>query len=95
MDEAMMEEMEEEIMERMEQMDWDMTPSQMWMKAGKLMEFTSINGFAGEMTRLMIAIGFCTSSALDLFRYKSDSNYYDTYHSSLNTSDTNWFKLGN
>lgn len=93
MDEAMM---EEEIMEKMEQMDWDnMTPSQMWMKAEKLMYFTAINGFAGEMTRLMIAIGFCTHSALDLFRYKEDSKYYDTYHSSLDTSDTNWFKLGN
>ena len=95
MDEAMMEEMEKDIMEKMEQMDWDMTPSQMWMKAAKLMEFTSINPLMGELTRLMIAIGFCTSSALDLFRYKSDSKYYDVYHSSLDTSDTNWFKLGN
>ena len=77
MDGEMMEEMEEDMMEKMEKMDWDMTPSQMWMKAGDLMKFTSIDPFMGTITYLMVAIGVTTSTALDLFRYKSDSDYYD------------------
>ena len=53
-------EMEEEMMEKMEKMDWDMKPSQMWMKAAALMEFTSLNPFMGEITYLMVAIGMTT-----------------------------------
>ena len=90
----MMEEMEEEMMEKMDKMDWDMTPSQMWMKAGDLMRFASIDPFMGEITYLLIAISVATHYGLDLFRYKSDSKYYDSYQAAKNLTDTNWFKIG-
>jgi len=105
MDGEMMEEMEEDMMEKMEKMDWDMTPSQMWMKAGDLMKFTSIDPFMGTITYLMVAIGVTTSTALDLFRYKSDKDYYDATQTGskddIKTVDnkpvfdgTNWAKTG-
>ena len=70
MDDEIKEEMEGEMMEKMEKMDWDMTPSQMWMKAEELMRFTSIDPFMGTITYLMVAIGMTTMTALDLFRYR-------------------------
>ena len=101
MDGEMMEEMEEDMMEKMDKMDWDMTPSQMWMKAGHLMKFASIDPFMGELTYLMVAIGVTTHTALDLFRYQSDSKYYDAYQTgdsvekaTGNLDGTNWTKLG-
>ena len=102
MDGEMKEEMEEDMMEKMEKMDWDMTPSQMWMKAGDLMKFTSIDPFMGTITYLMVAIGVTTHTALDLFRYKSDKDYYDaTATGSKDDLDankkfdgTNWAKTG-
>ena len=94
MDGEMMEEMEEEMMEKMDKMDWDMTPSQMWMKAGDLMKFASIDPFMGEITYMMVAVGMSTKVGLDLFRYKSDKTYYDSYQASLVADDTNWFKIG-
>ena len=90
----MKEEMEEEMMEKMEKMDWDMTPSQMLMKAGDLMKFASIDPFMGEITYMMVAVGMATKTGLDLFRYKSDSTYYDTYQSAMLSTSTNWFKIG-
>ena len=76
MDEEM-EKMEEDMMEKMEKMDWNMNPSEMWMKAGDLMKFASIDPFMGEITYLMVAIGVTTSTALDLFRYrKADGEGY-------------------
>ena len=64
--------MEEEMMDKI---FWDMTPSQMWMKAAELMEFTSLNPFMGNITYLMVAIGMTTHTALDLFRYVKDDQY--------------------
>jgi len=43
----------------------DMTSSQMWMKVGYLMRFTSIDPFMGEITYLLVAIGMATHTALD------------------------------
>jgi len=103
----MKEEMEEEMMEKMEKMDWDMTPSQMWMKAGELMQFASIDPFMGQITYLMVAIGVSTHTALDLFRYRqADSDAAKDYYKNSRTgpdSDwsatgefegTNWYKIG-
>jgi len=103
----MKEEMEEEMMEKMEKMDWDMTPSQMWMKAGDLMKFASIDPFMGQITYLMVAIGVTTHTALDLFRYmQADSDFakdpYSVYVTGADSDwtaagvydGTNWFKTG-
>ena len=86
----MKEEMEEEMMEKM---DWDMTPSQMWMKASELMKFTSINPFMGEITFLMVAIGVATQTALDLFRYRK-SDDYKVFITGEKADSMNWFKTG-
>ena len=64
------------------------------MKAGDLMKFASIDPFMGEITYLLVAIGMATHTGLDLFRYKSDSNYYDDYQAAAVATDTNWFKIG-
>ena len=61
----------------------------MWMKAGDLMKFASIDPFMGEITYLMVAIGVATHTALDLFRYEKTA-VLDTYA----TGTTNWFKFG-
>jgi len=101
MDGEMMEEMEEDMMEKMEKMDWNMKPSEMWMKAGELMRFASIDPFMGEITYLMVAIGVTTSTALDLFRYKSDKDYYEGAQTGSKDDynakgfvGTNWAKTG-
>ena len=102
MDDEMKEEMEEDMMEKLEKMDWDMKPSEMWMKAGELMKFTSIDPFMGTITYLMVAIGVTTSTALDLFRYKSDEDAgkamrtgsKDDYDASAKFTGTKWAEIG-
>ena len=70
----------------------DMTPSQMWMKAGRLMELVSASPMAGQLWYLFIATNAVVTSSLYLFRYSTTTNYYAKFLA--DPASTDWFKIG-